>query len=464
MSELTVKSAAEQIQLLQDRCLSAEELALEYLREIERLNPRLHAYVDLDEDRALSAARDADTRRARLKPSEQPSLLGLPLSVKSSLSVAGYLCETGTEIYRGHRPAQDAVSVARLRAEGAVILGVTNCPEFLMAYETDNLLYGRTANPWDLDRQAGGSSGGESSAIAAGISSGGIGSDSGGSVRVPAHFTGICSLKPTSGRISPEGHTLPCVGPFSTLGALGPMARSIEDVAMLFNALRTSPAPPPTFDFLRSRPIGVLEDDGHVPVTQETRNAVRDAACALKDAGFRVVPFSSRLLEDVRKLWRIFFIGCGRIFLETSIAGHTKFSPTFEYFLQTAGAEPLLHAPELLSAWVESQRVQAAFTEALSSYTALLTPVCSVPAFRHGERSWSIEGVPVEYFDAMRFTQWFNVLGAPAAVVPVGRSPEDLPIGVQIAANPGCDEAVLAIADLMDRQFGYRPPPMALAG
>ncbi len=133
--------------------------------------------------------------------------------------------------------------VARLRAAGALILGTTNCPEFLMAYETDNLLHGRTANPWDLDRSPGGSSGGESAAIAAGMSARGLGSDSGGSVRVPAHFTGICSLKPTPGRIPGRGHLPPCVGPFSILGAIGPMARTIADVALLLpHAERPGPA------------------------------------------------------------------------------------------------------------------------------------------------------------------------------------------------------------------------------
>src|SRR6185312_1624446 len=134
-------------------------------------------------------------------------------------------------------PGEEAVIVARMRQAGAVVLGTTNCPEFLMAYETDNLLYGRTSNPWDLTRTAGGSSGGESAAIAAGLSTCGFGSDGGGSVREPAHFTGICALKPTPGRIPARGHLPPCVGPFSLLGAIGPMARTIADISLLFRVL-----------------------------------------------------------------------------------------------------------------------------------------------------------------------------------------------------------------------------------
>ena len=152
------------------------------------------------------------------------------ITIKSSISVAGRLCELGSVLRRGDVAERDAVAVARLRAEGAIILGTTNCPEFLMAYETDTLLYGCSNNPWDLGRTPGGSSGEEAAAIAAGLSAAGLGSDSGGSVRLPAHFSGICALKPTAERISSTGHVPPCLGPFTTLGAIGPMARSIADV------------------------------------------------------------------------------------------------------------------------------------------------------------------------------------------------------------------------------------------
>jgi Asp-tRNA(Asn)/Glu-tRNA(Gln) amidotransferase A subunit family amidase len=231
VSELTVKPATDLLSMLQQRSISCFELATEHIREIERLNPSLLAYADFDPERLLHAARQADDTRARSqRPGENAPLLGLPISIKSSIATAGYRCETGTVLHRGLVAQDDAVAVSRMRRAGALILGTTNCPEFLMAYETDNLLYGATTNPWSLQHSAGGSSGGEAAAIAAGLSAGGIGSDSGGSVREPAHFTGICSLKPTPGRIPSQGHMLPCVGPFSILGALGPMARTIRDV------------------------------------------------------------------------------------------------------------------------------------------------------------------------------------------------------------------------------------------
>jgi Asp-tRNA(Asn)/Glu-tRNA(Gln) amidotransferase A subunit family amidase len=456
--------------MLRSRAISSRELTEEHIREIERLDPVLRAFAHFDPERALRAAEYADGCAADDKP-----LLGLPMTVKSSISTAGYRCEIGSVLHRGFVAHEDALAVQRMKSAGAVILGTTNCPEFLMAYETDNLLYGKTANPWDLARSAGGSSGGEAAAIAAGLSAGGIGSDSGGSVREPAHFTGICSLKPTSGRIPAKGHLPPCVGPFSILGAVGPMARTMGDVSLFFRVLAerdiSDPVGAPVrLDAiseveLRSRPIGVLEDDGLVPVTSETRAAVRAAAAALEARGFVTRRFQTATLEVARKLWWIFFIRCGRMLLEPMVQEkEDELSATFRYYLDVAREEPLLTADQLLHAWTQCDHVHAKLLEELAPYSALITPVCSVPAFLHGDREWSVDGERVKYFDAMRFTQWFNLLGAPAAVVPVGRSGEGLPIGVQIAGRPYRDEAVLRIAELLDADFGYHAPPMAAFG
>ncbi len=232
MSGVVLNSAVEMLAMLHARKISSLELAEEHIRQIDRLNPQLNALIDFDADRVRAQAAALD--RAGRAPG---MLSGLPMSVKASISVAGHRCETGSLLNQGHIPATDAIIVSRMRQAGAVVLGTTNCPEFLMAYETDNRLYGRTSNPWDLQRTAGGSSGGESAAISAGLSASGFGSDSGGSVREPAHFTGICALKPTPGRIPGDGHLPPCAGPFSLLGTIGPMARTIEDVSLLFRVL-----------------------------------------------------------------------------------------------------------------------------------------------------------------------------------------------------------------------------------
>jgi amidase len=467
MNDIVLASAVRQLELLRSSKISVIELAEAHIRQIERLNPRLNVFADFDADGVRAQARRLDEQ-----PAPRGPLHGLPATVKSCIATAGYKCEIGSLLHEGDVPREDAVVVARLRAAGALILGTTNCPEFLMAYETANLLHGRTRNPWDLDRTPGGSSGGESAAIAAGLSAAGLGSDSGGSVRVPAHFTGICSLKPTPGRIPGRGHLPPCVGPFSTLGAIGPMARTMADVALIFRTLSGQdphdPVSPPIAlrepnpDELRTYTIGFFEDDGLVPVTPETRSAVNAAADALRSEGFRVEPFRPRTLELLRKLWWKFFVQCGAMFYEPEIRGRREqLSPIFSEFLGFAEAVPPLTAVGLLDAWAEVDLLRSKTLAEMSKYPVLLCPVASIPAFRHGARTWVIEGHAVDYLDAVRHTQWFNVLGAPAAVVPVGSSPEGLPIGVQIVARPFQDETALGVAAVVDAAFGYRPPPMA---
>ena len=459
---IALQSAVHQLSMLQTRKISASELVEEHIRRIKQLNPLLNAYIDFDPERVRAQVRQKKTGR----------LAGLPVSVKSSIEVAGHRCEIGSLLRRGMVANGDAEVVRRLRAEGAVILGTTNCPEFLMAYETANLLHGNTNNPWDLERNAGGSSGGEAAAIAAGMSAAGVGSDSGGSVREPAHFTGICALKPTAGRVPSIGHMPPCVGPFSSLGALGPMARTIEDVALMFDVMsghhRSDPSSAPVsfhkVDLAQARQVQIawLDDDGHGPATPETRLAVRNAARVLEADGFKVKRFCPEGLEEARRLWHIFFVQCGAMFYEETLAGRSEqLSPTFTEFLSMAATETPLTASSLLHAWAEADLLRIKILAQMQACPVLLTPVCAVPAFRQGEREWQINGQTVRYLEAMRFTQWFNLLASPAAVVPVGQSPEGLPIGVQVAGRPYEDELVLRIASVIDEAFGYRIPPLA---
>jgi Asp-tRNA(Asn)/Glu-tRNA(Gln) amidotransferase A subunit family amidase len=461
--------AVELLSMLRRQQISPLELAGEYIEQIERLNPQLHALVDFDADRVRAQARALESSAGSRGP-----LFGLPVTIKSCIAVAGHRCETGSLLHRGYIPHENATVVDRITQAGAVILGTTNCPEFLMAYESDNRLYGRTNNPWDMDRTAGGSSGGESAAIAAGLSACGLGSDSGGSVREPAHFSGICSLKPTPGRIPARGHLLACDGPFAVLGAIGPMARTVRDLTLLFITLSgqdaLDPVSPPvglrneSLEDLRRVPIGYFEDDGLIPVTSETRQAVRDAARTLEARGFNVRPFRPEALEDARKLWWKFFVRGGAMLLDPLVeARHAELSPTFLNFLSIAHNEPPLSSTELLTAWMDFNYVRRRLLSEMESFPILLCPVCAIPAFRHGERVWEVEGQPVNYLDAMRYTQWFNLLGAPAAVVPVGWSPEGLPIGVQIVGQPFQDERVLGIAAAVETNYGYKPPPLSVA-
>jgi amidase len=251
------------------------------------------------------------------------------------------------------------------------------------------------------------------------------------------------------------------------------MARTMADVTLLFRILSGQdphdPAGAPIeyrereLDELRSHRIGFFEDDGLGPVTAETRAAVQAAAAALREAGFRVEPFRPRTLQGLHRLWLKFFVQCGAMFYAPEIEGREdQLSPIFKEFLEIAKCAPPLSASDLLNAWAELDLLRAKMMEEMSRYPVLLCPVASVPAFRHGERSWMVEGRAVEYLDAWRFTQWFNALAAPAAVAPVGRSPEGLPIGVQIVARPFEDEVALGIAGVVDAAFGYRAPPIAM--
>jgi Asp-tRNA(Asn)/Glu-tRNA(Gln) amidotransferase A subunit family amidase len=363
--------------------------------------------------------------------------------------------------------------VTRLKNAGAIVLGVTNTPELLMAWETDNLLYGRSNSPWDLERTPGGSSGGEAAAIAAGMSAGGVGSDGGGSIRVPAHFSGICGLKPTPGRIPATGHFPVSAGPFALIGVVGPMARTIPDLKAMFEVMQgpdvgdTCAAPVPlrwpSDDEVTKLRIGYFEDDGRTPVTPETRAAVRTAAEALRSAGFQVDHFQPEGLEEACRLWRKFFVVAGGMLLRPMFEeSKVDLSPILKQFLEWSAIEPAHTERTLLDAWIERDLLRTRFFAQMQQYPMLLCPTAAIPAFRHGERSWNIDGKTVHYLDAWSYTEFFNLLGNPAAAVPVGRSPEGLPIGVQIVGRPWEEEHVLSVAAEIERQCGaWRIPPIA---
>jgi Asp-tRNA(Asn)/Glu-tRNA(Gln) amidotransferase A subunit family amidase len=468
---LNFLSAVAMAQQIREKKISPVELLEAHLAQIEKLNPKLNAFVQLDSERARHAAHDAEVAVARQKP--LGPLHGVPISIKSSISVAGLRCEAGTRLRTELIAQNDAPLVTRLKNAGAIILGVTNAPEFLMAWETDNLLYGRTNNPWDLARTPGGSSGGEAAAIAACMSAGGVGSDGGGSIRVPAHFSGICGLKPTPGRIPSTGHFPVSAGPFALIGVVGPMARTVADLKILFEVMQgpdvgeTCAAPVPlrwpTEQETKNLKVGYFEDDGRTPVTPETRVAIRQAAEALRSADFQVEPFRPQGLEESRQLWHKFFVVAGAMLLKPMFKeGDADLSPILKQFLQEAASQPAHSGRSLLDAWIQRDLLRARFFAQMQQYPVLLCPAAAIPAFRHGERSWQVEGETVHYLDAWSYAEFFNLLGNPAAVVPVSHSSEGLPIGVQIVGRPWQEEQVLAIAAVIEKQCGaWQIPPIA---
>ncbi|MGC2261200.1 MAG: amidase [Candidatus Sulfotelmatobacter sp.] len=474
MNDLIFLSAVSMAEKIRKKEISPVELVDAHLAQIEKLNPKLNAFIQVDSERARQAGRDAESavrQRGTIGP-----LHGVPISIKSSISVKGLRWEAGTRLRKGLVARQDAPLVARLKNAGAIILGVTNAPELLMAWETDNLLYGRTNSPWDLERTPGGSSGGEAAAIAAGMSAGGVGSDGGGSIRVPGHFSGICGLKPTPGRIPATGHFPESAGPFAAIGVVGPMTRTVADLKLFFEVLQgpdigdTNAAPVPirwpSESEARKLRIGYFEDDGRTPVTPETRAAVRSAAEALRTAGFMVERFQPEGLEAARQLWWKYFVVAGGMLLRPMFDGcESDLSPILKEFLDGCAGEPIHTGISLLDAWIQRDVLRAQFFAQMQQYPILLCPAAAIPAFRHGERSWQIEGKTVHYLDAWSYTEFFNLLGNPAAVVPVGWSPDGLPIGVQIVGRPWEEENALTVAAALESQCGaWKIPPLAQTG
>ena len=465
-------SAREIAAQIRRKAVSPVEVARAHLDRIERLNPKLNAFVDYQPEAVLAQAREAEKAVLRKNRDELGPLHGVPVSIKSSIDVAGHRSEAGTRLRAGYIAAEDAPLVARLRSAGAVILGVTNAPELLMAWETDNLLYGRTNNPWDLTRTAGGSSGGEAAAIAAGLSAGGVGSDGGGSIREPAHFCGVCGLKPTPGRIPSTGHFPKSGGPFALIGVVGPMARTIEDVRTLFEVMAgwddgdACAAPVEVRAIqettVRGINIGFFEDDGRTPVTKETRSAVNRAASLLLSCGFHVDAFRPEGLEEARQRWWEFFGTAGGMILGPMLRGReSELSPILLEFQSWTNAAPAHTGESLLAAWLGRDEVREKILLQMRKYPVLICPTAAIPAFRHGEREWLVEGKTVKYLDAWSYCEWFNLLGFPAAVVPMGYSEQGLPIGVQIVGRPWEDEVVLAVAAKLEKESGpWQAPPI----
>src|SRR6202030_416882 len=286
MDSIYFASIAEVVGNIRTKEISPREVIDAHLAHIEKLQPRLNAFVHIDAEGARRQALAAEA--SVLRGGEVGALHGVVLSIKSCIDVAGWPCPAGSRLRADYVACDDAVLVARLKAAGAILIGNTNVPEFLMAYETDNALSGKTSNPWELARSAGGSSGGEAAAIASGCSMGGVGSDGGGSVRVPAHFCGISGLKPTLGRIPGTGHFPRGAGAFAWLGVVGPMARTVADVRALFDVMKgpdaddalTSPIEARSFGEreLAGMRVGILESHALGDFTPETNEAVKRAA------------------------------------------------------------------------------------------------------------------------------------------------------------------------------------------
>jgi Asp-tRNA(Asn)/Glu-tRNA(Gln) amidotransferase A subunit family amidase len=465
MNKIIFGTIAEIAAGMREKRFSPIEVVKAHLDRTSELQPKLNAFVHLDADGALKQSRAAET--AVMRGESVGPLHGVLLTIKSCIDAAGWPVPSGSLLRKDYVAQGDAPLVARLREAGAIILGNTNTPEFLMAYETDNSLNGKTSNPWNLERSSGGSSGGEAAAIASGCSMGGVGSDGGGSVRVPAHFCGICGLKPTPGRIPATGHYPEGGGAFGWIGVVGPMGRTVADVRALFEVMAgpdagdALAAPVPVGALgekeVRGLRIGILESEALGKATPETSAAVERAAKILSEQGFTVERKRLNGLDRAIEVWWYFFGPVIADSIRKGAVGHEEeMSPMLREYVALATAEIALTYDGFLNACAERDKTRAEILRQMEDVTVLLSPVSTGPAFRHGEGNWRM-GEKENYRDTMRYSQWLNLAGFPGVAVPVGISSEGLPIGVQVIGRPFEEEKILAVAEAIERGRGPWP-------
>ena len=457
MNSLLSLSAAKQAALIRKRELSSVELIEAHLSHISAVNPSINAVVELLGERALHQARIADEALAQGRSSGP--LHGVPFSVKDSIEVEGTRCTAGT-VGRAAAPLStaDATLVARLRQAGAIPVAKTNLPDLLFAFESDNLLFGRTNNPYDLTRTPGGSSGGEAALIAARGSPMGLGSDCAGSVRLPAAFCGIAGLKPTSGRLPRTGHFPPSGGWIEALWQIGPMARQIEDLVLMMGLLTgpdgVDPAAGVPFSPLDERKLRGLRiafhtDNGCCAAGPEVAAVVRSAAGALAIDVTGAEETRPSCVSEAYDLEMKLLGADGGDSLRAYLAaiGSSRVHPLLTGWLEKLEAYRT-DLPGFQSYWAEWDRYRAEIAAFLLRHDAIICPAYPQPALPHGA---SIEDAN---FRGFSYTMAYNLAGLPAVVVRCGESSAGLPVAVQIVAKPWREDVALAIAARLELALG----------
>ena len=479
--DLAYATATELLAALADGSLASRELVEHQLARIEAVDPPINAVVTLDAERALAAADDAD--RATAAGARRGPLHGLPMTVKDVYETAGLRTTAGASALAGHVPAHDAVTVARLRAAGAIIVGKTNTPPYAGDLQTFNDVFGTTSNPWDTTRSPGGSSGGSAAALAAGLTPLELGSDIGGSIRAPSHFCGTYGLKPSWGTVPSRGH-IP--GPPGSLlepdvNACGPMARSVADLQLAHGVL-AGPLPEdavawrlelPPADALgpvevRGLRVAVCVEAEGFPVAGEVTAVLRAYADRLADAGARVeeVPLPVPL-RDLLDSW---------IDLVVPILGADLPDEAFAAFAPLVDLEPTdtlgragrgmaLRYRDRRAADQRRQEHRRRFAAHAERHDVTLVPPFAVPAFPHDpspmvERTLDVDGRVVQGLDAVAWCGGIGTLLVPVVALPAGRTPAGLPVGVQVVGAWLQDRRLLAQAAAMDAVAGgfTRPP------
>lgn len=444
--------------LIKSKQLSSREVVQAHLDRTAAVNPQINAVVTLMADDALRAADAAD--RAVAAGDLLGPLHGVPFSIKDALDTAGVPTQRGSKLFAGHIPDVDATAVARFKAAGGIPLMKTNLPEFSSWTETDNLLTGRTNNPWNPDRTPGGSSGGESAAIAAGMSPIGIGSDVAISVRGPAAFTGIAALKATQGRVPYTGHYPSVVKRFWHVGA---MARTVGDVALGYSILQGPDGIDPYAIHPRDadtgasrvagRPlrVGWVTDAAFGPVDPEITVAVASAAARLAELGHNVEEVTLPFLGNPLTALMTLLVGEAAPSIKALAAGRES-----ELHAIGAGivASPEVAFTDFLAAEMQGEELRSAFAGFFEKYDVLLTPVTPMTATPHGAQELLVNGKTVSAMHVMAATSPFNLTGLPALSVPYAFSSEQLPIGIQLVGKWLDEATLLRLGAMLERKGG----------
>jgi Asp-tRNA(Asn)/Glu-tRNA(Gln) amidotransferase A subunit family amidase len=438
------KSIIELARLIKTRQISPVEVAEAHLQRIDELNPALNAVVTIAPD-LLEKAREAEA--AIMRGDECGPLHGVPLTIKDTIETANLLSTSGSTIRANYVPEKDAPAVKRLKDAGALILGKTNAAEMAMDYNADNPLFGRTYHPLDSKLTPGGSSGGEAVAIATYMSPGGLGSDLAGSIRIPAHFCGIAGLKPTTGRVPGEGQFPPSSGPYSLGAAIGPLARTVADLRLLFNVL-AGPQAPQSNSSLKGMRVAWFASDGTVPVSTETEDAIKKVVFSLVDAGLTVRHGIPPNINRGNELWLKLFSRASVVQLRKAYAGRESEGGAFvSWRLKNADTPPSTTLDQYIADWMERDLLREQLLEWMDSIPILIAPVGPTPAFAHDTLKLRLGESDIGVFRAFTYSQVFNVFDLPVVVVPVHRSREGLPIGVQIVGRPNEEDLVLRVAE-----------------
>jgi amidase len=459
MNELFYRSVVDIAQAIRDKAVSSEDVVRAHLARIEAVNPKLNAVVQLVAEQAIAAAKEAD--KALAKGEIKGVLHGVPMTIKDSLDTAGVISTGGTTGRANFIPEKDATVVARLKNAGAILMGKTNTPELTLSFETNNLIYGRTSNPYDITRTSGGSSGGAAAIIASGGSPFDIGSDYAGSIRLPSHFCGIAGIKPTSGRVPRTGHIIPyAAGAADSFQQLGPMARTVTDLAFLLPiisgpdwqdpAIVPMPLPDPNTVDLKRLKVAFHTDNGVATPTPAIIQTVKNVAQVLQDVVLSVEEKRPERLEETWTLWSgLHDADGGKGIIEIlRQAGTTQ---TYDINVDEVPRGIAQSSEEFGRRLREIDRFRSHMLQFIAQYDVLICPVNANPAIKHGTLG--------DNFDGFSYTATYNLTGWPGVVVRAGTSPEGLPIGLQILAQPWREDVALAVAQFVETKFGGWKPP-----